>query len=340
MDSLLKNKKWQKIIVLTCVSVPLAVFIVQTNMLMVLQEIEKIGFRLLYLLLCTFIAYLLGTWAWWICLVEERKRINIFQLFGVRQIGETVGLYNPTSIVGGDLLKGELLKAYDIPEATAATSIVISRITVVLSQLLLLIAAIAWLLFFPVVHMSGLFTYLLIGLAISVFLVKLLLFYTLHRKTVANHSPGAIPENIWQKFTWRLRILLVKAQRFYQQKPAIFWGAYLLSALHWVVGSLEFYFILKFLGYDILIIHGLLLDMGVVIVKSLGAVVPGQLGVEELGNKLVLTAVGIHTTAIWLAVTLLRRSRQLFWILVGILCYAGIKKAHSLPLNEHGNTIR
>ncbi len=340
MDGLLKNKKWLRFLVLACIMVPLAIFILQTDFRLVWREMEKIGFRFIYLLASTFVAYLLGTFAWWVCLADERKRIGLFQLFSVRQIGETVGLYNPTSIVGGDLLKNELLKAYHISRKIASTSIVISRITVVLSQLLLFIVGASWLLFFAASSMPTFLPPLLICLIIFLSLLKLLFFYTLHRKPSPDQKTSNKPTNLWTTFSSRLRILLQQAQAFYQQQPTAFWSSYFLSMLHWLVGSLEFYLILQFLGYDVRMMHGLLLDMGVIIVKSLGAFVPGQLGVEELGNKFVLAAVGIHATAVWLAVSVLRRSRQLFWILIGILCYACVKKPQALPLIEHGSTIR
>lgn len=340
MDGLLKNKRWLKILILACIIVPMAIFILQTDVRLVWQEMEKIGFRFLYLLASTFVAYLLGTFAWWVCLADERKYINLFQLFSVRQIGETVGLYNPTSIVGGDLLKDELLKAYHISRKTASTSVVISRITVMLSQLLLFIVATSWLLFLAASSMPAFLPPLLICLIIFLSILQLLFFYTLHRKPSPGRESSGKPTNWWKTSTSRLRSLLQQAQAFYQQQPKAFWSSYLLSMLHWLVGSFEFYLILQFLGYDVRMMHGLLLDMGVIIVKSLGAFVPGQLGVEELGNKFVLAAVGIHATAVWIAVSVLRRSRQLFWILIGILCYAFIRKPQALPLIEHGSTIR
>lgn len=56
--------------------------------------------------------------------------------------------------------------------------------------------------------------------------------------------------------------------------------------------------------------------MGVIVFKTVGAIVPGQIGVEEYGNKVMLDAIGIVSNEIWLVVTLMRRGRQLFWLLV------------------------
>ncbi|TDS17472.1 lysylphosphatidylglycerol synthase transmembrane domain-containing protein [Sphingobacterium paludis] len=330
MDSLLRNKKWLKPLFVAAILVPLTIFILQTDFNRVWQELYKIGFRFFYLLLCTGIAYFLATFSWWICLGGERKKISLMQLFVVRQVGETVGLYNPSSVVGGDLLKDELLRPYAIARTQSASSIVVSRITIVLSQLLLFTFAAAWLVLYSANAMP-LYLEQFIGLLVITLLVlKCAFFYLLHKtlKIDTDDAERSFSRRIYRQ----IRKLVYQSQHFYQQQPKAFWVSYFFSLLHWVVGSLEFFFILLFLGYDIQIMHGVLLDMGVIIVKSLGAFVPGQIGVEELGNKLVLGVIGIEATSIWLAVSILRRSRQLFWLLIGVICYGFAKKTTALTI--------
>lgn len=327
---------------LACILIPIGIFIGHTDFDLVWLEISKIGFRFMYIVLSTFAAYFLGTLAWWVCLGNERKRISIMQLFVVRQVGETVGLYNPSSIVGGDLLKDQLLKPYRISRKAAADSIVISRITVVLSQILLFIVAGTWLLYYTAGELSKLLFYLLLGSIVLLSLMKLLVLYLLNQPPRVENLMQHMPKetSLIRRLVEKTKVLLAEAKLFFQKQPLRFWQSYLLSALHWLVGSLEFYLILQFLGFNSSIMHGILLDMGVIIVKSLGAFVPGQLGIEELGNKLVLTAVGIQATSVWLAVSILRRTRQLFWIFIGFLCYGLVKRTSALNLVDHGSIIR
>lgn len=338
---MLSRRKWLKPIILACILIPIVVFICNTDFKLVWQEISKIGFRFVYILASTFAAYLLGTMAWWVCFGDERKRIGILQLFVVRQVGETVGLYNPSSIVGGDLLKDQLLKPSGISPKVSAESIVVSRITVVLSQILLFIIAGTWLLLYTKGNLPYYAYYALLFAILILFFVKLFLFVVLNRKAGTKKVVTAdINASFWRKIFLKAKLLLLEAQLFYQEKPLRFWQSYMFSLLHWVVGSIEFYLILLFLGFDIRIMHGILLDMGVIVVKSLGAFVPGQLGIEELGNKLVLTAVGIQATSVWLAVSILRRTRQLFWIVIGFFCYGLVKKTGTVNLVDHGSIIR
>jgi len=62
--------------------------------------------------------------------------------------------------------------------------------------------------------------------------------------------------------------------------------------------------------------------MGVIFFKTIGAVVPGQIGIEEYGNKVMLETIGVQSNEIWLVVTLMRRARQLFWLgIAGIFIF-------------------
>jgi hypothetical protein len=68
-------------------------------------------------------------------------------------------------------------------------------------------------------------------------------------------------------------------------------------------------------------LQALTVDMGVVLFKSAGAFIPGQLGIEEYGNKIMLLVIGVPGAGIWITASILRRARQLFWILFGVVLY-------------------
>jgi hypothetical protein len=75
------------------------------------------------------------------------------------------------------------------------------------------------------------------------------------------------------------------------------------------------------LDINVNIIQAILVDMGVVFFKAAGAFVPGQIGFEEYGNKVMLAAIGVVGAEIWITASILRRTRQLFWIFFGLLVY-------------------
>ena len=81
------------------------------------------------------------------------------------------------------------------------------------------------------------------------------------------------------------------------------------------------------------------MDMGVVIIKSAVGFIPGQLGIEELANQLVLLAVGIGTGSLWLTVSILRRARQLVWIAGSALLYLILPKTVKNTAFTDGSSI-
>ncbi|TJY62409.1 flippase-like domain-containing protein [Sphingobacterium alkalisoli] len=321
------QKKHLKLILLFSVLAFIGVFIWKTDLTAVAKEINNIGFRVIYIFACTFCAYLLGTWGWRACLGADKKKISISQLFIVRQIGETVGLYNPTSVVAGDLFKVELLKRYGINTQIGLNSVLISRITAVLSQILLFLSTMLWLLLSPlntrISNLFGIWFYILIGVLI---VAKIALFVWLgtskrFKRPLVNNNGSA-----WKRISDHINSSLFDIKFFFQNDKRAFWCSYFLFLLHWIVGSFEFYLILRFLGYHVTALHGLFLDMYSITFKSLGAFIPGQLGIEELGNKLALSTIGIASVSLWITVSLLRRTRQLFWISIGFILYFLIKK--------------
>lgn len=325
MGQLKKYRHIIKYVLLLFVLIPLGYFIVQTDFKTVKEELKGIGFKFIYILLSTLIAYIFGTLGWYVCLGKDKSKVNLFTLFSIRQIGETVGLYNPTSIVGGDLLKAELLKPYHIPRETALNSVASSRMTAVLSQVLLFLLSMIWLLFSPfkasILQITGNYIYIFILLLL---LAKIGLIYWL----VSNKKLETSTDNptFWKKAGSAAKNVMNDMKAFFHKDPKLFWASYIFFFLHWIIGSVEFYGILLFLGFDIQIMHGVVLDMGIIVIKSFGAFIPGQIGVEEFGNKVMLAAIGISSASLWITVSILRRARQLFWIAIGFILLLFIKK--------------
>ena len=80
------------------------------------------------------------------------------------------------------------------------------------------------------------------------------------------------------------------------------------------------------------VLDALLVDQGVLVLKSSGAFIPGQLGVEEVANKIMLSIVGIKATGLWVDSSIVRRSRQLFWIIVSAMLYMVINQVNKSRL--------
>lgn len=291
-----------RIIVTVSVVISFGFFIYTTDLNATFRLLRSLGWGLLWIPLCTFVAYVLGTAGWYFCL--ENRSVSLVRLFVYRLAGETVGLFNPASIVGGDIIKSGYLVKHGIPRDDAARSVVLSRIMAVISQILLMIVSAIWLL-------SQL---KILTLPWQIFLVPGLILLLI--RPLKNYLTSRKPQ--WIK---KAKEFMTGLKHFVKANPRAAVASFIFFLLHWVAGSLELYIILKLLGHSIPVFYGVFMDMGVILVKSVGAFIPGQLGIEELGNKLVLEIVGIASYQVWLSVTILRRSRQLFWAIPGFLIY-------------------
>lgn len=297
------------IIALTiCIVVSLVFFLRATDLNRVISLIEETGYKFCLLLLVTFLAYLFGTISWQFALGEYYNSVSTTKLFLVRHIGETVGMFNPASVIGGDALKAVMLRDYQIPERKVMWSILFSRAIMVLSQLMLSAAtALALLLQHPSLAMQE-----------------------------WNHHKGSAlyPMLVlrWKSFRLKCSSALRELPAILRENKRMLLFSFFFALLHWFVGGLEFYLILKFLGVKVSILKALMVDLGVVLFKAAGAVIPGQLGIEEYGNKIMLLAIGVPGEEVWVAASILRRARQLFWIAFGIGVYFLIFKKRRVPL--------
>ncbi|MGJ1431947.1 lysylphosphatidylglycerol synthase transmembrane domain-containing protein [Sphingobacterium spiritivorum] len=308
------------IIVVGC----LVLFLVQTDFKMLANTLNQVGYRFIILILITGIAYILGTVGWYYCMAPSGQRISLWRLFFVRQVGETIGLFNPTNVIGGDLFKVHMLRSEHLSKDEVTHSVFLSRVMAILSQLFLLAAVLCWYSLnlmqnngATVIYMAGLIlTVLILG-----GIVSSLLYITKKRASRMLTSEPVAKLSFWLKIKSRITHTLHQTSVFYQLYPAYFWYSFFCFTLHWIVGSLEFYVILRLLGANVSPMDGLFIDMGVIIVKSLGAFIPGQIGIEELGNKIMLSGIGLTGIAVWISASVLRRARQLVWTFISLICY-------------------
>lgn len=289
-------KKWVIIVITFCILISVFIFIQATDIEKVIASVIKVGYKFIWLLVFTGIAYYFGTLSWQYCLGDQYKAISTIKLYLIRHVCETVSLFNPASVVGGDALKIVMLREYGIEKKRVIASVVLSRIIIITGHLLIfVITALVFLIQNAGFRQADVYENTVGWL--SVMFNKLRLF----RANTANY--------------------LKEIPGFYQHnKKAIGWSV-IFALLHWMVGALEFYYILRFLDIEVSILHALFIELGVVFFKSAGAVIPAHIGIEEYGNKIMLMAIGVPESEIWISASILRRARQLAWLTVGIIIY-------------------
>jgi len=292
--------------------------------------LKQVGFNFIYIILITLIAQIMGTIGWIYSFQRKLKKISFYKIFSIRTIGDYVGIINPSSIIGGDGLKSYLLHKEGIKTAESISSLLITRAVMIITQVgMFILAAIIYSLFVSPSHQLGRITLLSIGM--------LAMLYILVRYLFSSGGLGWIFKIVGQQKLESIQSIFQNIRSYYQQSPRRIYLSSLFSSLNWIIGSIEIFLIFYFLGVDISLIGALLVDQGVLVLKSFGAFIPGQVGVEEYANKIMFSIVGIVSLEIWLAASVLRRARQLFWIGISGILYLSIKKEAARTLNFHSS---
>jgi uncharacterized protein (TIRG00374 family) len=118
---------------------------------------------------------------------------------------------------------------------------------------------------------------------------------------------------------------------FFQQERAALVIPLLLYSFGWLVRGLETVLYLRLLGVSVSALDGTVLESTLILVRSVAVPVPGGLGVQDAGYVLSLKALGVAGAVnVGATLVLLKRGRDLFWILLGFLLLgAGDRSAAS-----------
>jgi len=120
-------------------------FIWVTDMSLVISQIQGIGIGFLGLIILSAMAHFCATIAWKVCF-NYSSEIPLFPLFIIRVVGENITLFNPTNLVAGEASKYHLLKRLEVEKRECVNSILFSRIILILSNLLLILFCVLWIL--------------------------------------------------------------------------------------------------------------------------------------------------------------------------------------------------
>lgn len=296
--------------------------------------VSAIGYGYIYIILVTLIAMTMGTIAWRYTFEEDLiSQVSFGRLFIIRLVGENIGLLNPANIVGGDAYKTYRLTKEGIPYHTSTSSMLLSRMIMIVTQVLtFIIAGLAYIL---IVKDSMELLWIIVGSIIFLVTLSLFLIGVMRYGLLSKKTHRLMVKLGWISMIYKLKKIYVQLKVFYRDHRKRFFKAVGFNMLNWLIGSLEFWLIFYYMSAHITVLDAVLVDQGVLFLKSFGAFIPGQIGVEEYSNKIMLSIVGIKATGLWVAASIIRRSRQVFWIAVSGVLYIFIRqpKVSNLSIN-------
>lgn len=301
-----------------------------------LALVRQVGWRFLPLLLPSLLMCILLSLGWWWTVPPG---VSFPNLFLIRTAGEAVNITTPLAYLGGEPLKASLLNRIGIPLTDGAASVVVTKTTATLAYCLFIFVGLATALVGTTSSSSALVGGIGVGcfLAFSVFVLyysqRRGLFSLLHRLAYWLGVRG----ETWMSKREVLETLDAKIVTLYRSGK-ILSGCLLFSFLGWLTSSLETYFFLWALGTPVDIVTAIVIQALVLGVNVATFFIPGSLGAQEGGNLLIFAGLGM-TGEVAIAYSLLRRARQVAWILIGlaVLTRFGWKEIKAPPELEPGS---
>jgi len=255
-----------------------------------------------------------------------RARLRVF--VGLRFVREAVNVLLPVAAVGGDVLGGRLLTRWSVPPGVAAASI-LSDLTVQLFTQLLFAA-----LGIVVLAISGKSGIVVLRAASAVgigalalagfFAVQRLGFFRLTEvilKWVARRWPAATSGNA-VRLHETLRAIYARPR-----KVALATGLHLAA---WLLGTLESFAVLTAIGGVSSLAVALVVESLGQAFRTLGAPVPGALGVQEGGYILLVGLYGMPPET-GLALSLTKRIPDLLIGMAGLTAWLGLESGRIGP---------
>ena len=302
----------------------LGYLVVQVGPEALLTSFHALSWRLLLIIWFPFaLIAVLDTLGWRFAF--RRNLASFSTLLTVRLAGEAFNATTPTASMGGEPVKAYLLRP-QVPLGEGLASVIVAKTTVTLAQGLFLVAGIA--LALTSLPPAAPLLKAMIWLA-AVEAVALGAFVLLQQKGLFQ---GGLRLLRGLGFSWGdhgeegVRRLDLALSAFYREHPGRLTLSLLFHFVGWVVGSLEVFLILHFMGIPISLTTALVIEAFAAAIKSAAFLIPAGLGALEGGTMAVFAAFGLGAGA-GLSMTLVRRFRELAWVAAGLVALSFFRAA-------------
>lgn len=254
----------------------------------------------------------------WFVIFPKAGRPSVWDCVLLRFVREGINTLLPVAQVGGDFVGARLLTKRGVVGGLAGASMFVDLMTQAVTQFLFTVLGVALLAWVagdgPIVRtVAG-------GLAIAA--PALGAFYLIQR-----HSGHRVVQGLLNRFAgsreWRalgaIDVLYDNLRRLYGA-PARIAGGIGVHFVGWVIGTVEVYVALHFMGYPVSFVEALVIESLAQAVRGAAFAVPGALGAQEGGLIALCAIFGIPAEAA-LALSLVKRLADLVIGLPGLLAW-------------------
>lgn len=287
-----------------------------------LESVTKVGWGFIPIVGLNLMRHFFRAASMYLAVDKERRTFKYRSALAARFGGEAVTFFTFTGPFLGDATKAVLLKK-NLPLTYGASAIIIDNILYYVSVLLVIVAGVAALVAAYGATDAATGNVLLLIVIFGVGLFGVLIAAIKYRVTPVSSAIGWLAKrNLVPQFFVKKRENILDVERivfqFYHDRRADFFKIFAMAMGVHVVSVAEVFLALKLLGYDPYVSTAFIIESLTKVINAVFSFIPGTIGVYEGGNGLILTTLG-YTTAVGVALALVRRGAILFSTLIGLM---------------------
>ncbi len=313
--------KFLKLVYLLVGLAILAVVAGEIDLAEVAGKALEIGWGMALVLGLYFLAFVIDSITWQMALLQVPLNARwLYRTWKVRMVGEVFNNVIPAGGMGGEPIKAVLLKRYyGIGYREGAASLILGKTVNVLALVIFL--GLGFVLMLQSDRLPGSFK-LVAGMGLSALGLGIVLFFAVQRFKITSITGSWLSR--W-RFARRIEDVLHhihdmdgRLVHFYTAHKGRFAWAVALALVNWLLGIVEIYYVMIFLGHPATLEEAWIIEAAVQLVRAGTFFIPASIGAQE-GVFLVVFSALTGSPVLGVAVALVRRFREILWILWGLM---------------------
>ena len=288
----------------------------------IISNVARTGWWFISIIGIWLVVYLLNALSWYLIIDAKNNEISFLNVFSISLSGFAINYITPFVNLGGEPYRIIALKDY-LGLSNSVSSTISFTMLHQLSHFFFWITAIVIVFFLFTISVS-IKAFLIITLIVLVGLI--IFFFSRHKKGIFLSllrflSKLPLKKILYNKIIRKEEILLKideEIKEFYSAKKKIFYSALSIEFIARLISSLEYYFILKAIGFEATFMDAFLINAGASLIMNILFFIPMGLGSREGGLVLILEGLK-YASGVGVYVGLINRIREFFWILIGLL---------------------
>lgn len=304
----------------------------------IINSVRLVGSGFIVLILVSGVRHVLRAAAWKKCFeADHRHRISLFELFNVRLAGEAIRYISFTGPLLGEPAKAALIRKR-LPLSHGLSSVIVENLTYTLGAVLVTISGLALLL--ATVTLNNNLRLAAIVISLFVLAVVAMIWRGIARRNFVLVRSMRRLERLTGRRWFADKAESVERMEeniynFYNHRERTFLFVLSIELAAHFINIFEIYLILRFMGVEATFLAAFIIEAAMKMINFAFFFVPGQVGVFEGGNALLLRAMGFAAST-GIALALIEKIRTLAWTAYGLVALTFLfrKNAKSLPVYE------